>query len=113
MPHFTFIMFFNGADYISQHEAKDLLSACVLWKNHIVQDKPFNTDLDVEEFAKSFDFYIQTLPPVQKEGITNVWDFGFNAMRKKSVDVYIILSQKKQMTANLPRKSFGEVMGTH
>jgi hypothetical protein len=110
MPHFTFIAFFDGSDYISQHEAKDLLSACVMWKNHLVQDQPFGDSLDVKEFAKSFDFYIQALPPVPKGGVVNVWDFGFNAVRKKSIDAYIILSDKKKTIANVPRKSLSEAV---
>lgn len=93
MPIFSFITDFQGGTYISQHEAQDLRNACSAWRDHLVQDKPF-LDLDTEMFSEEFDFYIDFMPPVPMETLTNIWAFGFAYEPQKSVNVNIVQTDR-------------------
>jgi hypothetical protein len=99
MPKYTFIADYKGGTYISQHAGDDLRAACVAWKDHLINDRPFVDGLDVEEFAEAFDYYIEQDPPLRLAHLENVWNFGFCAMEDEVIDVDIVQTDTKVVEA--------------
>ena len=89
MATFSFITEFLGGTYISQHDSPDLRTACMMWRDHLIRDKPF-PELDTDAFSGEFDFYIDFMPPVAVETLANIWTFGFAYEPKKSINSNII-----------------------
>lgn len=75
MTTYTFITDFRGGTYVSQKEANDLRTACLLWKDEIANGG-YVSFLDTNEFAKAFDNDIDELPPVPLDEVKNVWLFS-------------------------------------
>lgn len=74
MATFTFITEYQGGTYISQHSANDLRSACLLWKEHLLEGRHVK-HLKEKAFHKAFEADFEELPPVALDGVTNVWLF--------------------------------------
>lgn len=74
MATYTFITDYLGGTYISQQTASDLRSACVKWKDHVVQGK-YIQNLILVQFTRAFDCDIDELPPVAIDEVSNVWLF--------------------------------------
>jgi hypothetical protein len=72
MACYTFITDFRGGTYISQIQAIDLPSACVLWRDEIA-DGGYVEYLDRGQFIKAFNEDIDEMPPAAIEGLQHVW----------------------------------------
>lgn len=92
MATFSFITEFLGGTYISQHEAPDVHRACSVWRDHLVEERPF-ADLDAVLFSNEFDFYIDFMPPVAMDNLKHIWAFGFAYAPKKSVNTTIVQTE--------------------
>lgn len=88
MPTFTFITDYRGGTYICQKAATDLRSACLLWKDDVVSGG-YVQNLNPASFSEAFDAYIDELPPIAIDTISNVWVFHL-LFGRYMLDLHII-----------------------
>jgi hypothetical protein len=62
-------MDFKGGTCTSQHQAENILAACLAWKEYI--GTGVMPDLNVREFLEDFDGYLKDMPPVAVDTFTN------------------------------------------
>lgn len=74
MATYTFITDFQGGTYICQKDAVDLRSASTLWKEDVAAGG-YIPKLKVKSFLKAFEADIDEFPPVEIDGLRNVWLF--------------------------------------
>jgi hypothetical protein len=87
---FSFFTLFKGATLLTQHEASNVREACIAWKEYILREKPF-ADLNTAEFVEGFELSInEDIYPIRH--CQNVWNFGFTATGKRSIDAHIFLT---------------------
>jgi hypothetical protein len=84
---YSFYTTFMGASLLTQHEGANVREACLAWKAYIVQEKPF-AGLNLEEFLEGFELSIEE-DIIAIGHCRNVWNFGFTATGKRSIEAHI------------------------
>lgn len=93
MATYSFIMEFKGGACTSQHQAENIVAACMAWKEYI--STGVMPGLNVNEFREDFDGYLQDMPPVAVDTFVNFWGWGwaFGGPKKSQMqtfELYII-----------------------
>lgn len=75
MATYSFIMEFKGGTCTSQHQGENLILACMAWKDYI--STGLIEGLKLADFLEAFDDYLDDMPPVPMDTLTNLWTWGY------------------------------------
>ena len=115
MALYSFIMEFKGGTCTSQHQAENIIAACMAWKDYI-SSGPIE-GLKLADFLEAFDDYLDDMPPVPIDTLTNFWAWGFafgggpkgKMSQMQTFEVYIIRTDPVQEVVS---ESVGEEMSS-
>lgn len=99
MATYTFITDYLEGTYICQKEASDLRTASFMWKEEMSSES-YVPNLKAKAFSKSFEADFDEFPPLQIDGLQNVWIFHL-LIGSNQMDLHIIQTDVASVEAEI------------